>query len=517
MWAEAVKVGLEQHAKGDLKAIQYGTAGFRTDAKLLDHVMYRMGILAVLRSKLKQAAIGVMITASHNQEKDNGVKLVDPKGEMLEQSWEALATKLANAKDDELDIVLDEIAQSQGIDHALPSSVFVGRDTRESSPRLAQAILDGIKAVEGAVIDAGIVSTPQLHYLVVCQNTHGQYGEASAKGYYSKISQAFKAFRGSNPVNGRYSPKLMFDGANGVGAQKMKEFLTFLGDSIQMEIVNDGTQPGDVLNGDCGADFVKVQQTSPKGLEKTRGERCVSVDGDADRVMYFYNDKESGQFAMLDGDRIATLVAEFLKELLDQAKNVPVACVPTGVKHLHHKAQDFDIGVYFEANGHGTIVFSDAAQAKIRDTAASSNSIQAQKLAHLVDVINQTVGDAISDMLLVESILHAKGWSIEDWRKAYQDLPNRQMKVRVADRNVISTTDAERQVVTPKGLQDEIDALVKKFPQGRSFVRPSGTEDVVRVYSESDTQDNADQLAYEVGLKVHALAGGVGEPTPKPK
>lgn len=41
-----------------------------------------------------------MITASHNDEPDNGVKLVDPLGEMLEPHWEAIATKLANVKYD---------------------------------------------------------------------------------------------------------------------------------------------------------------------------------------------------------------------------------------------------------------------------------------------------------------------------------------------------------------------------------------------------------------------------------
>ena len=73
-------------------------------------------------------------------------------------------------------------------------------------------------------------------------------------------------------------------------------------------------------------------------------------------------------------------------------QNVPVTCVPTGVKHLHHAALDFDIGVYFEANGHGTVVFSDKAMETIRDTAAKSNSAEAQKLAALVDVINQVRG-----------------------------------------------------------------------------------------------------------------------------
>ena len=40
----------------------------------------------------------MMITASHNPEEDNGVKLVDPLGEMLEVSWESWATKIANAR-----------------------------------------------------------------------------------------------------------------------------------------------------------------------------------------------------------------------------------------------------------------------------------------------------------------------------------------------------------------------------------------------------------------------------------
>lgn len=44
------------------------------------------------------ASIGVMITASHNPEEDNGVKLVDPLGEMLEMKWEKYATVLANAR-----------------------------------------------------------------------------------------------------------------------------------------------------------------------------------------------------------------------------------------------------------------------------------------------------------------------------------------------------------------------------------------------------------------------------------
>lgn len=45
---------------------------------MLDHVIYTVGLIAALRSKKRNATIGIMITASHNPAEDNGVKLVDP-------------------------------------------------------------------------------------------------------------------------------------------------------------------------------------------------------------------------------------------------------------------------------------------------------------------------------------------------------------------------------------------------------------------------------------------------------
>lgn len=70
------------------RELLYGTAGFREEASLLPSTCHRMGILAVLRSKSEGKITGLMVTASHNVGSDNGIKLIDPRGEMLKQSWE---------------------------------------------------------------------------------------------------------------------------------------------------------------------------------------------------------------------------------------------------------------------------------------------------------------------------------------------------------------------------------------------------------------------------------------------
>lgn len=71
---------------------RYGTSGFRGSNETLHSVMVRVGLLATLRSMtLSGQAIGIMVTASHNQQIDNGVKIIDPSGEMLDGCWESLS------------------------------------------------------------------------------------------------------------------------------------------------------------------------------------------------------------------------------------------------------------------------------------------------------------------------------------------------------------------------------------------------------------------------------------------
>jgi phosphoacetylglucosamine mutase len=104
--------------------------------------------------------------------------------------------------------------------------------------------------------------------------------------------------------------------------------------------------------------------------------------------------KSCNKIDLVDGDKILSLFAIFIKEQLNtlckegsentsgsyharlgvvqtayangastdylKKLGLEVVFTPTGVKYLHEKAAEYDIGIYFEANGHGTIIFSES-------------------------------------------------------------------------------------------------------------------------------------------------------------
>ncbi|KAF8609327.1 phosphoacetylglucosamine mutase [Ceratobasidium sp. AG-I] len=521
----------ELHPKPAKYKFSYGTAGFRTAADTLDSVLFRVGVLAALRSKrLDGKTIGVMVTASHNPEHDNGVKLIDPRGEMLEAAWEGYASALANAGTTEEFIEgCDHLVSSLKIDLTKPSHVLYARDTRPSGPALIKALQDGITSVGAEGRDEGVQTTPMVHYLVRCINTKGTdeaYGVDTEEGYYNKLADAFKKLM----ANKQAPAPLVVDCANGVGYLAIQKFAPYIEDILKFIPVNTAIETEGALNNQAGADYVKTQQRLPPTVADHLKimQRACSFDGDADRIIYYYVD-DRRQFRLLDGDKIAALVAGYFADTVKGAglagkievgivqtayangnstkylaSRLPVKCTPTGVKHLHHAAQRFGIGVYFEANGHGTVLFSHQTLELLASHQPSTptQSTQLNNLRNLRDLINQTVGDALSDLLLCEVVLAHRLYTSVEWDSLYADLPNRLAKVQVRDRSIFTTEDAERRLATPVGLQKVIDDTVRKYESGRSFVRPSGTEDVVRVYAECSNMAQVDELANKVARLV---------------
>lgn len=152
---------------------------------------------------------------------------------------------------------------------------------------------------------------------------------------------------------------LLVDGANGVGAAKVERLGALLADTGLAFRVRNSGRPGEGrLNAGCGADFVQKEQAPPAGLtlQELREGRGASLDGDADRVVFYYCDV-GGRFKLLDGDKIAALAAGFVNEQLralgDEGRRWRVGVVQTAY-----------------ANGAATEYLRSGLQLEVRHSAA---------------------------------------------------------------------------------------------------------------------------------------------------
>lgn len=548
----------------DNRFFAYGTAGFRQTADDdLKAVVVRTGIAAVLRSwQLSGQAMGVMITASHNDESYNGVKIADPHGGMLAPLGEQMAVYLANERDVNATwqfIVAQQDKQVYNNNNknkvgntSVRAVVHVGRDTRVHSPQLAHLLVAMVTALGGTVVNHGICTTPMLHHAVLHDNFVAHLPgvipcRPNIGGYLDLLAWSYTALLSTRSTTTE-TPTLVVDCACGVGyiaLQALCDSLVALGMSRSKIVATNGPGMGP-LNEGCGSEFVQKEQKAPQWYEGTpfSTKYCAALDGDADRIVFFATPttstgSSSRGLKLLDGDKIACLFCQFIQEqiaavepFMDQNSKIRLGVVQTayangastdvlrklvgsenvliaktGVKHVHHAAHTFDIGVYFEANGHGTILFGpkfyqavSMLEARVRGDHMAAVGLR--RLQLLPALVNQAVGDALSDLLLVDTILTLQGRSLDDWGSIYVDLPSRQSKVMVPDRTVIKTNENETQCIKPAGLQEDLSRAMNAV-HGRTFVRPSGTEDVVRVYAEGPTQEVADDLAKKAEQIVH--------------
>ena len=153
--SDSIMAALAATPKPDSMMFQYGTAGFRTRHSVLPSTCLRMGMLAVLRSQAAGGRyVGVMITASHNAEEDNGIKLVDPSGYMLQQDWEPSAETLANAvtAEEAVEVISSLRAQFCIEPSQTRAYVVVGRDTRPHSQGLSDFVKLGVTLLGESIL-----------------------------------------------------------------------------------------------------------------------------------------------------------------------------------------------------------------------------------------------------------------------------------------------------------------------------------------------------------------------------
>jgi phosphoacetylglucosamine mutase len=140
---------------------------------------------------------------------------------------------------------------------------------------------------------------------------------------------------------------------------------------------------------------------------------------------------------------------------------------PTGVKFLHPAAEHFDIGVYFESNGHGTVVFHPenlvtlqgaidiAEKAQVTDENEAKNLkslIQHLKVLYFFLIeANQGVGDAISNFLQIETALAFLQINAASWKALYNDLESANTKVVVKNRFAVKVCYDQSKVTAPTG------------------------------------------------------------------
>jgi phosphoglucosamine mutase len=399
--------------------------------------------------------------------------------------------------------------------------VLIGRDTRASGEWLERALAEGIGSAGGEVVLLGVAPTPAVAHLVVADaadagavisasHNPAEYNGIkffSREGYKlpdaieDEIERLVRAGRAPAPNGGervqadpgaseRYMEfvtasagtlaglRVVVDAANGAASTVGPEALRRLG----AEVVPIHDHPdGANINDGCGATH---PETVARAVVEHRADAGVAFDGDADRALFADADGN-----VINGDHVLAAAALSLR---DEGRLKGDTVVTTVMANLGFRRAMDDAGIR-------------VLETKVGDRYVLERMLEAdavlggEQSGHVIFLDDATTGDGVLTAAKFLSIAVARGQTVAGLAKAMRSYPQVLLNVEVPAPGELEGAEAVWTAVR------EAEAALGS--SGRILVRASGTEPLVRVMVEAETEEAARAHAERLAAAVReALA-----------
>jgi len=403
--------------------------------------------------------------------------------------------------------------------------ILIGRDTRISGDILLQAITQGINDSGKKFINLGICPTPAIPFLIKQENlssgimisaSHNppEYngikifdhnGQKITKYFENKIQKLIEESNQKNiPVPTKVSPlntnkdlmdiyiksliqtmggenlgglKIILDTCYGSATTCAKKIFQSLGADVR--VINN-SKNGMKINMNCGSTNLEPLQ---KALRESSADMGFSFDGDADRVIGI-----DSKGNVLDGDHILFLWG---RELMEQKILTNNLLISTQMANLGFENAWRKIG--------GNLYRTDVGDKYVRDAIKEKRAVLGgEQSGHILSKINNFSGDGILTALQISKYCKKKNINLNDWLKSsFEPFPQKLTNINL---------DFNINKLNPKNKLF-IDQTLENFQaiysdNCRVYIRPSGTEPVIRVLVEAKNYKKVECLSTEIKNKL---------------
>lgn len=403
------------------------------------------------------------------------------------------------------------------------AKIFIGKDTRISSDVLEAALVSGIASVGVDVELLGVVSTPAVAYLVKlygadagvmisashnsveyngiklfaqtgfklpdsveneieelildkpeqislksgCDIGRVKLFSNAAEKYINHLADTAEcSFKGFN---------VAIDCANGSASTTAEKLFTGLGaDCLMLSASPNGVN----INENCGSTHID-------GLKdfvlKNGCDLGLAFDGDADRCLAV---DEKGN--IVDGDKLIAIISEYMKEKKTLKKDTAVVTVMSNL----------GFHTYMKRNNINTVCTAVGDRYVLEEMLKNGYNIGGEQSGHIIFLDHATTGDGQLTAVQLMNLLGTSGKTLSQLTKEIPNFPQILLNIKITD-------DKKGKWDKTPMITETIDQVRSEMgTEGRVLVRESGTEPLLRIMVEGESEKNVNLWSNKIAAAV---------------